>query len=133
MIYVILMVLSIGLFVGFLLLTERERVRGERVLAAHRTALDAQVGRLIFIVQHVDFKSFAREEAGRLVTWVSHVAAHLSLRAVRAVERALTRLVRQLRTKQAVEAPTQETREFVKQLSAFKGGLKETAPEIEKL
>lgn len=127
------MVLSVGLFAGFLFLTERERVRGERVLAARRAALDAQVSRLIFIVQHVDFKSFAREEAGRLVTWVSHIAAHLSLRAVRAVERALTRLVRHLRTKQAIEVPAHETREFVKQLSVFKGGLKETAPEIEKL
>lgn len=131
--YLIFIVVTIGLFVGFLVLTEQERTRGVRVFAKRRDELDARVARFSFIITHVDFKSFAREEAARLLHAASHLAAHLSLRAVRATERALTRLVRHLRTKQAAEMPAQETRDFVKQLSAFKGELKDSPPEIEKL
>jgi len=52
--------------------------------------------------------------------------------AVRAVERLLTRVVRYLRTRQAVDAqPRGTTREFVQQLSEFKGQL--VRPEVPEL
>ncbi len=132
MAHLVFILLSIALLVGFFLLTRSEAQRGVRYLAPRRSALDAQVGRIEFILTHVDFASFAREEGRRLVGRVSHALAHLSLQLVRAVERLLTRAVRRLRTKHQVAAPAAggETREFVKTLSDFKGRLKDTMPEM---
>jgi hypothetical protein len=131
-IYLIFILLSIALLVGFFLLTKSEAQKGVRYLAPRRSALDAQVGRIEFILTHVDFASFAREEGRRLFGLVSHALAHLSLQLVRSVERLLTRTVRHLRT-QHQAAPSVsggETREFVKTLSDFKGRLKDTMPEM---
>lgn len=132
MAYLIFILLSIALLVGFFLLTKSEAKRGVRYLAPRRSALDAQVRRIEFILAHVDLASFAREESRRLVGRVSHALAHLSLQLVRSVERLLTRAVRHLRAKhQVAPRPTGgETREFVKTLSDFKGRLKETMPEM---
>ena len=128
----ILIVVSITLFVGFFLLTKTEAQKGVRYLAPRRAALDAQVRRVEFILTHVDFGSFAREEGRRVVGWVSHALAHLSLKLVRTAERLLTRTVRHLRTHHQVapRVASGETREFVKTLSDFKGRLKETMPEM---
>jgi hypothetical protein len=62
---------------------------------------------------------------------VAHDSVHISLLAVRAVERLLTRAVRHLRAEHSVSAPPRESsREFVQTLSDFKEQLKATPPEV---
>jgi hypothetical protein len=116
---------------GFFVLTNYEVSRGVRVFATHRVRLDHSIERVEFILQHVDFGSFLRTEVRHLAARLSHDIAHLSLQAVRATERLLTRLVMHLRSKHSVDtAPRGNVREFVKTLSDFKGGLKATHPEV---
>lgn len=131
MVYLILILTSIALLVGFWILTRREAASGVRVLESHRAKLDRQIARIVFIINHVDFAAFLREESRRAAGLLGHTAAYLSLQIVRAAERLLTRVVRKLRTEHAVEPrPVGETREFVKTLSDFKGRLKDTMPEM---
>lgn len=126
MTYVILTSVSLALLIGFYGLTVVETRRGQRlVLSDARRALDTQAHRVGFILAHIDFVSFAREESLRLMTRMVHASAHLSLRAVRAAERTLSRLVRRLRMHQALDtAPSAQVREFVQTLSEFKSRLK---------
>lgn len=123
---------SLVLCAGFLALTAYERRRGARILAAAREALDRKVEHAAFVFAHVDFAAFVREESLRLFHRASHDTAHVSLVAVRSAERALTRLVRNLRTRRASErlAPRETSREFVRTLSDFKGHLEATRPEM---
>lgn len=134
MAYLILIGASLVLLVGFYALTWYESRRGVRFLASKRNELDRQVTRIEFIIEHVDFAAFGREEVHRLVSLVGHTVAHFSLQVVRAVERVLTRLVRYLRTEHPVDIqPGENTREFVKTLSSFKGRLKDSMPEVPKI
>jgi len=129
--YLIFILISIALLIGFFVLTWYENKQGVRYLAPRRERLDKQVGRIEFILAHVDFNAFAREELRRFVTQTGHTIAHLTLQAVRAAERLLTRLVRHLRIHHEVEVkPAGETREFVKTLSDFKDRLKDTMPDV---
>ena len=121
---------SLALLGGFVALIDYEARRGIRVFAAQRDRLDRSVERAEFILRHVDFGAFARDEARRIIERVSHDAAHLSLQAVRAAERLLTRLVRHLRSRRADDAaPRENVRDFVKTLSDFKGQMKASHPE----
>lgn len=74
-----------------------ERVE-RRFFAPTRESLDRQVAQLAFIVAHVDFAAFVKEETQRLVRRVGHALAGGILQAVRAVERSLTRTVRSFRS-----------------------------------
>ena len=124
------MLIALALLAGFFLLTRYEAHRGTRLFLPLRTKLDRQVGRAAFLVAHVDFAAFLREEIRRGVHHAGHATAHLSLQVVRAVERFLTRIVRSLRTpRDEIDAPRENAREFVKTLSAFKEGLKTTHPD----
>lgn len=123
---------SLALLVGFFLLVSYENKRGVRWYAERRARLDAEVTRVEFIMTHVDLAAFAFDEARGLAHRVGHDAVHFTLRAVRAVERLLTRLVRRLRsTAVENEAPRETTREFVRTLSDFKDTLEATHPEIQ--
>lgn len=126
MTYVILTSTSFALLIIFYALCAVEARRGARlVLPGVRQALDLRVRRIGFVLEHIDFASFAREESLRIVTRVVHVSAHTSLRAVRAAERVLSRLVRRIRMHQALDtAPSVQVREFVRTLAEFKGRLK---------
>jgi len=127
----IFILITFGLFIGFFALTKYETSHGVRFFADERTNLDKRVAHVEFILEHVDLAAFARDEVRRLVARVSHDVAHLSLQAVRAAERLLTRLVMHLRTRRAVDtAPRENVREFVKTLSDFKGTLKAVHPEV---
>ncbi|PIR83489.1 hypothetical protein COU19_00090 [Candidatus Kaiserbacteria bacterium CG10_big_fil_rev_8_21_14_0_10_56_12] len=131
MAYLVFIFITIGLLCGFLTLTRYEAAHGARLLAPWRDRLDAYSRRVAFILAHVDLQAFLREEGQRLLSEVSHALVHLSLRAVRAVERLLTRLMRHLRRERVADRHVPvETREFVKTLSDFKGRLKDTMPEI---
>jgi|SRR3989338_2579426 len=119
----------IALFVGTLVVEAR---RQARFFSTYRNQLDRWVEQASFILAHVDFASFAKEEIQRLARRASHDLAHLTLQSVRAVERLLTRLVRRLRTRHPdLSQPAGEsTRSFVRTLSEFKGHLEATRPEM---
>ncbi len=132
MVYLIFIIITLALFGGFLALTNYEARRGIRFFAEQRALLDQHVERIEFVLHHIDVEAFLRDEVRRLVGLLSHAVAHLSLQAVRAAERLLTRLVRYLRSRHADDtAPRENVREFVKTLSDFKGSLKATHPEVD--
>ncbi|MFZ3043974.1 MAG: BREX system ATP-binding domain-containing protein [Minisyncoccia bacterium] len=131
MAYLIFLLATLILLAGFFVLTQSETRRGMRFFEPQRARLDRNVERAEFILQHVDLGAFLRDELRRLAARVSHDVAHLSLQAVRATERLLTRLVMHLRSRHTVDtAPRENVREFVKTLSDFKSGLKATHPEV---
>ncbi|MBU6214391.1 hypothetical protein KGM48_00905 [Patescibacteria group bacterium] len=124
---------TIALLGGFIAMTAYETGRGSRFFSARRARLDRLVERISFIIEHVDFAAFLRDELRHLAHRIGHDIAHLSLQIVRAIERILTRLVRSFRVREAGSAPRESTRAFVKTLSDFKEHLKATAPEIPKI
>jgi len=129
--YLVFVLITLALLGGFFMLTIFEARRGSHFFARGRARLDRQVERIEFILHHVDLGAFLRDEIRRDVGRLSHVIAYLSLQAVRAVERLLTRLVRYLRSRNAVDvAPRGDARDFVKKLSDFKDRLKATHPKI---
>jgi len=131
MAYLIFISVTVALLVGFLALSNYEVRRERRVLARQRIRLDGYVEHAAFILSHVDFGSFAREEMGLIARRIAHNIVHFSLQAVRAVERFLTYIVRYLRSKHSIDIQTHENaREFVKTLSDFKGHLEATRPEV---
>lgn len=124
--YVILNLVALTLILGFLALTSYEERRGVRVFAARRAALDERISRLTYVLSHIDFAAFLREESRRIAKQISHIAVAVTLRAVRALERLLTRLIVYLRTRYPVDAERSEsTRPFLRTLSDFKDRLKD--------
>lgn len=129
--YIVFILVSLLLLVGFFVLTSYETRRGVRFFVLQRERLDRIVERTEFIVENVNLGEFLRDEIHHLIGRIGHDIVHFSLIAVRAVERLLTNLVRRLRTHPIVdEAPRETAREFVKTLSDFKGSLNATHPEI---
>ncbi len=129
--YLAFIFITLALLVGFFAITWYEARRGARFFAAPRARLDRQVEQIEFILTHVDLSAFLRAETRRIGARIGHDGAHLSLQAVRATERFLTRVVRRLRAQHPVESPSRESsREFVKVLSDFKGHLDATRPEV---
>ncbi len=133
MIYLFFILCSLLLLIGFGVLTTYEEKHARRFFGTRRRALDTLVARAVFIIAHVDFAAFTRDEARRVMRHVGHLLAQGSLRGVRALERLLTNVARRLRAQHGVavrRGTREETREFVKTLSAFKGRLRETMPEV---
>jgi len=130
--YLIFILASLALLAGFFVFTGYEANRGARFYAEHRDRLDRLIERIAFVLEHVNFAEFLRDEMRHLAGRIEHDIAHFSLVAVRAVERVLTNLVRKLRANPEIDtAPRETAREFVKTLSDFKGGLNATHPEIQ--
>lgn len=131
MAYLVAVLISISFLAGFVVLVGYERRHATRFFAVKRERFDAQIGRVEFIIANVDLGSFVRDEIQHLLTRIGHAIAHLSLQAVRAAERVLTRIVRYLRTMHDEEtAPRETAREFVKTLSDFKETLNAVHPEV---
>ncbi len=126
MTYILLTSVFLVLFIGFYAVTAFEtRRKGRLVLPSARQAFDAQLERIGFLLAHINFVSFVREESLRLFARAVRASAHASLRVVRAAERTLSRLVRRLRMHEALDtAPSAQVREFVQTLSEFKHRLK---------
>lgn len=122
MAYLIATLVATLVCTGFLALTRFEMARGARYGQQSRTRLDEFVGRISFIVAHVDFVAWAKDEARTLGHRVSHAVAHLSLQGIRMLERLLTRAVRHLRTKESLRdaAPRATERPFIGTLAEFK-------------
>ena len=131
MAYLIFILVTLALLVGFFILSDYETRHGSRFFALERAHLDGKVEQVEFILTNVDLAAFLREEVRSIAKHAVHKVVHFSLQAVRAVERVLTRLTRHLRSQRAVDiTPRENAREFVKTLSDFKDQLKETSPEI---
>lgn len=129
-----LILVTLLLLTTYIALLMLEARRGTRFFAARRERLDRAVGHIAFIARHVDFNSFAREEAIHLSRQGIHILAHRVLLGVRRAERLLTRLVRHLRLHTETVAPGGESsRSFVRTLSEFKGQLEATRPEMPKV
>jgi Holliday junction resolvasome RuvABC ATP-dependent DNA helicase subunit len=128
--YFIAVLSTLTLLAGFVVLVQYEARKGMRFFAPERDRFDKHIERIEFIVAHVDFGAFVQEEIRHAANRIGHTTAHLSLQTVRAAERLLTRLVRHLRVRHDSVAPHESTREFVKTLSDFKGGLKATHPDV---
>jgi hypothetical protein len=84
---------------------------GRRFIAGRRYQLDQRVGRIGFILRHVDWGAFSAEVFRTSLERAAHDVAHTTLIAVRALERFLTRVVRALRARQ--DAPALPSREQV--------------------
>ena len=114
--YIIAILVSLILLVGFLTLTGFEASSGNRIFVGVRKRLDRRVGQVGFILSHVDLGAFLRDAMRDGIERVLHDLAHASLVVVRLIERLLTRFVRQLRGReQAVteEKPHRTFREAV--------------------
>lgn len=129
----IFMLVTLGLFGGFIALTKYETVRGVRFFVRERTTFDQFIKRLVFIRQNVNFLAFSRDFSRQISGFVAHYIAHLSLQVVRWMERLLTRIVRHFRERRIASTPAVDARAFVKTLSDFKETLKATHPDISKI
>ncbi len=131
MVNLLFVLISLLLLTGFVMLTRYENSRGSRVFAGQREELDKNVSKILFVLEHVDWGGYVKEETVRIMRRLGHDIAHLSLRAVRAMERLLTTLVRHLRSQNLPQAGMREPlRPFVKTLADFKGHLEATRPEM---
>jgi hypothetical protein len=131
MIPLVLVLAPLALFAGFLALTKREAHTGARLFSLVRSKLDVFVERFHFVLVHVDLEAFLKHESRAFLTRLVHDTVHISLLIVRAVERVLTRAIRQLRTRHNIPALRSESgRPFVKTISQFKRHLEATRPPI---
>ena len=126
MLYLGAILFSIALFTAFLWLTASEAKRGVRVMAVERGEFDAFTRRLTFIFEHVDFASFLRHLLVTAAETVAHEFVRIVLLAVRALERALTRLVRYLHLRRVVplESVSAPVSPFVATITTFKHRLR---------
>lgn len=120
MVAFILVLSSIVLFVGFLFLTRAEERRGVRYFPSTRDALDARVSTMSVQALNTDIGETTASFLRRVGHRILHDVAHISLLAVRWVERTLTRAVRSLRAKRAQQAPSA----FVATMTDFKRDLR---------
>lgn len=95
--YLISILIATLVFFGFLLLTYYESRRGVRFFATARYRLDKRAARAQFLFEHVDWGAFTAHLTKTSLNTVAHDIAHVTLIAVRAVERFLTRAVSALR------------------------------------
>ena len=128
MYFIIITLVLLASYLGTLVLEAR---RQSRFLETYRARLDQLALRTSFIARHVDFNSFAREEAVHLARQGVHLLARRVLLLVRSTERLLTRLVRHLRLHTDIARPEgASARSFVRTLSEFKGQLEASRPEM---
>ncbi len=106
--YLITILGSLLLLVGFVLWSWFEKRQGFRVLRGSRTALDALVARTTFVLTHIDWHAFTRHVARTTAERIAHDVVHTILVLVRATERTLTRLIRGLRARVATHEPSAE-------------------------
>lgn len=131
MAYLAFIIITLALAVGWVALVGYESRTGVRYAAIQRANLDARVEHIRFLLAHVDFISFIRDEFRRLISHAGHDLVELSLRAVRAVERFLTHTVRSLRMRRPAETHSQgNAREFIKNLTEFKNHLQPPHSEL---
>ena len=120
MLYLILIIASIGLFAAFLGLTVLEARSGTRVLASSRSKLDKIISQYTFIAKHVDWGAFVGSALQSAFERVIHDVAQFTLICVRFLERQLTGLIRTLRTRRPnMLAPKPSRTPMLVQMSRF--------------
>ncbi len=120
MTYLIFLEISIALLAVFFGLTMIEARTGKRVLTSLRTKLDRQVGKIFFIIGHVNWSEFTAHLLQSVVARIVHDVAHWSLIAVRFAERQLTQVVRYLRDKRPnLLAPTPSRKSVLSQTMSY--------------
>lgn len=97
MFYLLLIAIAILLFLAFMALTLTEVRTGTRVLAVPRARLDQWVMRAEFVLEHVDWGEFTAHLVRGILARIAHDIVHVTLMAVRFIERQLTRVMRALR------------------------------------
>ncbi|HUQ30456.1 MAG TPA: hypothetical protein VM103_02975 [Candidatus Paceibacterota bacterium] len=129
MLYLFTTLGTLALLGGFMAFTRFETTRGVRFFAAPRDRFDAQLNRIGFIIAHVDFAAWLRDEVRHIIERTGHAIAHLTLQVVRSVERLLTRVVKHFRTKESVrEVPRESDRPFIGAMANFKAQLSIARP-----
>jgi hypothetical protein len=120
MLYLFLILASIGLFAAFLGLTVVEARAGTRVLSSPRAKLDKEVSKVSFIITHVRWGSFFLNAIESISERIVHDIAHWSLIFVRFMERELTETVRYLRDRRPnMLAPKPSRRPLVEQVTHY--------------
>ncbi len=106
--YLIVILASLLLLLGFVLWSWFETTHGFRLLARPRRTFDRQVARTYFIITHIDWGAFIAHIAKITFERVAHDVVHTTLLLVRATERILTRTIRTLRERVASHESTGE-------------------------
>jgi hypothetical protein len=106
--YLITILSTLLLLLGFLLWSWFETRHGFRILAGPRARLDREVARTTFIIRHIDWGAFLTHVGKSTAERVAHDIVHTTLIVVRATERMLTRNIRTLRERVATHAPSEE-------------------------
>lgn len=128
--YLIAILISLILFVGFIGLTVLERARGARFFAYGRASLDMKVSKAATVIRTADPLDFAVRGARTLFGHIFHDIANVAWATVRMLERTLATSVKKLRAMRHHEARTETNSEYVKSMSAHKEALRaESSPE----
>lgn len=121
--FIVAILASLALFSGFLVLTRLERRRGARFLEGARASLDRRASHAARAVRSADFLGLVAHAVRVVAGHIIHDVASVALAGVRAFERFLTELVRELRGTRDAARPETRSR-FVKSMSYFKRTLK---------
>lgn len=127
--YLVTILSTLLVLLGFLLWTWVEARQGFRVLAGPRRRLDREVSRTAFIIRHIDWGAFVAHVGKSAAARVAHDIVHSLLVIVRATERTLTRAIRRLRERVASHAPANEPEEgsqLIATLVRFRRNLRRT-------
>lgn len=95
----IFFLVSLLLFVGFLLLTHHETRVGRRVLATSRASLDERTSFLFAAFKHIDASALIMHGIQDVLKKVVHDIAHLLLATVEALQKFLRRTLVRLKEK----------------------------------
>ena len=130
MIYLLAEVVSIALFVGFIIFASYEQRAGRIFLLPEREQLDKKIKKAFFICNHVDLLAFLKDSVQILFERSLHYVASFALRAVRFIERHLNSFVRVISEKFSLYNPssghptTPSKSQFIQSISSYKEELK---------
>ncbi len=129
--YLLTEIVSIALFVGFIVFASYEQRAGERFLFAYsREWLDRKIEKELFVCRHVDVLAFLKDTVRLFFEHGLHGTARIALRAVRFIERRLSNLVHILSEKFSLYNapsghPTVKSKSpFIQSISGYKQELR---------
>ncbi len=129
--YLIAICITFFLLVAFVFLSWFETKQGVRLFSGTRARLDKQVARAVYVARHIDWTAFFAHMVKTTSERVAHDAVHTTLLAVRASERALTRIIRTLRERVAERgdtAPEPEGSPLIATIVRFRKTLRKGTP-----
>ncbi|MDB5195397.1 MAG: hypothetical protein JWO84_581 [Parcubacteria group bacterium] len=102
--YLVAVLASLLLLVGFVMWSWLETRTGFRLFPRSRRRFDSKVARTAFVIRHIDWAAFFQHLARSSAERIAHDLVHTTLIVVRAMERMLTRTIRTLRERVAQSA-----------------------------